>query len=199
MKYKIITTDKGKSVVDESAEIKENTYYENNGVVFLSDSIYNEENNPNNSNPRVTDFNNKVIATINHSISLDVPMVIYEEWENSWEIVNSELKEGVNPSAYKLGWLGKAAQQEKSLYSEEDLINFANWCRIYDNQNSNEVNTIFQLRRKYKSLNQEYIELEMEYAPGNRKEAEGENHMTKHCMKIKTDRVNGQLMAYIKK
>jgi len=73
MKYKVITTDKGKIVVDESAEIKENTYYENNGVVFLSDSIYNEGNNPNNSNPRVTDFNNKVIATINHSISLDVP------------------------------------------------------------------------------------------------------------------------------
>ena len=190
MKYKLIKLKGNKSVlVDESAEIKENTYYENNGVVFLSDSIYNEGNNPNNSNPRITDFNNKVIATINHSISLDVPMVIYEEWGNSWEIVNSELKEGVNPSAYRLGWLGKAAQQQETLYSKEDLINFANLCRAYDTKNNNEVNTIYQLRMKYKNPNQEYIELEKDH----------DDTAPYPKTKIKTNRVNGQLMAYIKK
>ena len=44
-------------------EIKEGDWYENNGVIFKADDVFNEGNNPNNSNPRVTDFNNKIILT----------------------------------------------------------------------------------------------------------------------------------------
>lgn len=28
-----------------------------------------------------------------------------QNWQKSWEIVNSQLPNGVNPSAYRLGWL----------------------------------------------------------------------------------------------
>lgn len=46
-------------IVDDS-EIKSNSFYVNNKVIFLSDSVYNEGNNPNNSNPKVTDYNYKI-------------------------------------------------------------------------------------------------------------------------------------------
>ena len=42
------------------------------------------------------------------------------EWSKSWEVTNSQIKGGVNPHAYRLGWLDKASQ-EKGIYSEDDL------------------------------------------------------------------------------
>jgi hypothetical protein len=42
--------------------IEPNSLYINNGVFFTSDSVYGERNNPNNSNPRVTDHNYKVLT-----------------------------------------------------------------------------------------------------------------------------------------
>jgi len=189
MKYKVITTDKGKIVVDESAEIKENTYYENNGVVFLSDSIYNEGNNPNNSNPRVTDFNNKVIATINHSISLDVLMVI----------VQNEIKESLEnhysdgTPKEKIAFLfGYKAAQQKGVYSEEQVrsvIETAN-IALANNIKSLDSDKIIQ------SLNQEYIELEMETSYLDWKK--GDKEKLSDTLQIRTDRVDGQLMAYQK-
>lgn len=59
---KLIRLDNNQFViVDLKAEIKPNTCYENNKVLFLSDNVYDEGNNPNNSNPIVTDYNNSVI------------------------------------------------------------------------------------------------------------------------------------------
>lgn len=49
-------------IVTSNEEILPNTLYMNNGVLFTSDSVYNEGNNPNNSNPRVTNHNFKVVA-----------------------------------------------------------------------------------------------------------------------------------------
>jgi hypothetical protein len=46
----------------DKREILPNTWYENSGVLFLSDSVYNKGNNPNNSNPIVTDFNRSIVA-----------------------------------------------------------------------------------------------------------------------------------------
>ena len=46
----------------DKKEILNNSWYENNGVLFLSDPVYNDGNNPNNSNPRVTNFNRCIIA-----------------------------------------------------------------------------------------------------------------------------------------
>ena len=42
------------------------------------------------------------------------------EWSKSWEVTNSQIKGGVNPHAYRLGWLDKASQ-EKGIYSEDDI------------------------------------------------------------------------------
>ena len=62
MQTKLMQTKDYLLFIDEEAEIKENTWYENKGLLFLSDCKYDEGNNPNNSNPKVTDFNNSVVA-----------------------------------------------------------------------------------------------------------------------------------------
>jgi hypothetical protein len=49
--------------ITSDEEIKPNDWYENNGVIFKADTPFDEGNNPNNSNPRVTDFNKKIILT----------------------------------------------------------------------------------------------------------------------------------------
>ena len=49
-------------IVTSDEEILPNTLYMNNGVLFTSDFVYDEGNNPNNSNPKVTNHNFKVIA-----------------------------------------------------------------------------------------------------------------------------------------
>jgi hypothetical protein len=49
--------------ITNDEEIKPNDWYENNGVIFKADTLFDEGNNPNNSNPRVTDFNKKIILT----------------------------------------------------------------------------------------------------------------------------------------
>jgi len=49
--------------ITNDEEIKPNDWYENNGVIFKADTPFDEGNNPNNSNPRVTDFNKKIILT----------------------------------------------------------------------------------------------------------------------------------------
>jgi hypothetical protein len=49
--------------ITSDEEIKPNDWYENNGVIFKADVVFDEGNNPVNSNPRVTDFNKKIILT----------------------------------------------------------------------------------------------------------------------------------------
>ena len=49
--------------ITSDKEIKPNDWYINNGVIFKADVVFDEGNNPNNSNPRVTDFNKKIILT----------------------------------------------------------------------------------------------------------------------------------------
>ena len=70
----------------DKIEIKVNTWYENNGVLFISDSIYNEGNNPNNSNPKVTDFNKKIIAQSTNRLD-GVPVIDFSDFvnENGYE------------------------------------------------------------------------------------------------------------------
>ena len=82
---KTITTPKGKVLVDESAEIKEGDY------IFSA-----AENRVIKTQYKVNDgFYNriKIIATINHSISLDVPMVIVEDAVNFCKTTEVDLKE----------------------------------------------------------------------------------------------------------
>jgi hypothetical protein len=44
--------------------------------------------------------------------------------------------------------------REKYKYTEEDMLEFANWCRIHDKKHPNEVWMIGQLLTKYESIHQ---------------------------------------------
>ena len=194
MKYKEIKLKDNKSIlVEESAEINKGCkYYDgiNIGTAFKNNAGFYKDCD-------------KIIATINHSISLDVPMIVIEDegWESSWEITNSKIKNGVNPNAYRLGWLGKSAQQ-KGVYSEEDLINLVAFiCNKEDGNDitiseSGEMPSLI-VKQFIQSLNQEYIELEMDC------DYLIQCHCTsnKNCLKptIKTNRIDGQLISYTKK
>jgi len=191
MKYKVITTPQVTVLVDESADItrfdylfgtKEKTIYTPEGeeTVEWQNKLFGEK----------TWF--KIIATINHSISLNVPMVRYVEWGKSWEIINAQL-DGVNPHAYSLGWLDKAAQQ-KGAYSEEDLKNALH--KMYSIFMDDDIKSKMEALKGFhtikqniiQSLNQKYIELETEH----------DDTVPYPKTRIKTNRVDGQLMAYVK-
>jgi hypothetical protein len=57
---------------------------------------------------------------------------------------------------YNLGVFikGYNKAREKYKFTEEDLLDFANWCRIHDSKHPNEVWLICQLLTKYQSLQQ---------------------------------------------
>lgn len=117
-------------LVDESAEILPDTWYENNGVLFLSDSVYNEGNNPNNSNLIVTDHNNAVIFA-EKELNLDVPVLNWRDWEIEQEALKY-FKTIFKDSTLTVSWLQDYIKtfketfiagynHNKSKYTEEDL------------------------------------------------------------------------------
>ena len=73
-------------------EIKEGEWYENNGVIFKADDVFDEGNNPNNSNPRVTDFNNKIILTTDQDLIKDGVQSISNEFLE-WFVKNPSCEE----------------------------------------------------------------------------------------------------------
>jgi hypothetical protein len=75
---------------------------------------------------------------------------------------NDELDDlilGVSANSFEEGY-NKA--REKYKFTEEDMLEFTNWCRIHDNNHKNEVWTIQQLFEKYKSLQQQKIPVAFE-------------------------------------
>ena len=48
------------------------------------------------------------------------------------------------------GFIAGAKWQAERSYSEEEILEFANWCRIEDNKNTNRVITIQQLFEQFK-------------------------------------------------
>ena len=190
MKYKVIKTDKGEVAIDEYGES---------------------------------------VATINHSIGLDFPMVVVEnEVHKLAEKANGYLFYSAKPLtligsralAFNEGFIeGHKASQQKGGYSEEELIKYLEWIGemgwYYEKENNQWVHddelgsfkSTQDLVNHYKiqSLKHKYIELEMEW-----------DCQLKPCVKenpncvlpndgvckakeiIKTDRLNGQLMAYVK-
>jgi len=197
MKYREIKLENNKSVlVDESAEIKglyhdsfTNKLYQSNGADYVKSAQV-----------------NNVVATINHSISLNVPMVIVEdEVEKVCELEynkhpNNEILYGNDKYkilAYKAGVFdGFKAAQEKGVFSDLITKQINDFRHDLRESTSNYVKqncegAIFGLNRLLQSLKQEeYIELEMEsgYIDGS----VGDD-------RIKTTQdSNGQLMAYLK-
>ena len=209
---KTITTPQGKIIVDESAEIKGSDWFYNDWCKGISINQYPHEADLNNYSEAIHLPDNqflqnksncyKVIATINHSISLDVPMVIVEDevekqwliFYKDWLMKNSGVKVLTAPDRVMFNAGYKAAQQ-KGVYSEEDLRKSYNYGKIpkaifYLKDGGKEtVETSFDKFIQY--LKQEYIELDMEEIPLN---SDGSNYQ----LVIKTNRVNGQLMAYKK-
>ena len=116
---KTITTPHGKVLVDESAEIEEGWIVTRNNRVGKFEKTDGKE--------LLIGNKGLVIATINHSVSLDIPMVIVED-----EIEKLALKE--NPKKTTAGYYdhwstpkrkgfkaGFERAQQKGVYSEEAI------------------------------------------------------------------------------
>lgn len=130
--YKLIMLPNPILVSDE--KINPTEPYLNNGVVFYADSVFDEGNNPNNSNPIVTDHNFKIIAGIEGLPKLDlsaieigwvdVEKLAYKRLPimptfDKGEIINSDTNFFI-----RLGWVEgfKASQSlNEKKYSEEDM------------------------------------------------------------------------------
>jgi len=192
MKYKEIKLEDNKSIlVDESAEIKSDEHY-----VAWEDNykipqwvIYVRGVGLNGKAPY------KVIATINFSIDKDIPVVIFEDEVEKLALIEypgGAYDEELARDCFITGY--KAAQQK----AEEDLI------KAYDKGEQvrySKVGEAVLKQRFIKSLNQEYIELEREYLSndGNWKDVLLPSEWDAYTKnRIKTDRVGGQLMAYVK-
>lgn len=86
MDYKLIKLEQGYIIVSNNY-IKENSWYEHGGILFLSDSEYNEGNNPNNLNPPVTNYNRCVIAS---NFIPQLPNINFNNLEEEFGIVDVE-------------------------------------------------------------------------------------------------------------
>jgi len=62
------------------------------------------------------------------------------------------INEREKQTAY-LEFINGAKWQAERMYSEEELLEFANWCRIQDNKYPNRVITIQQLIEQFKKNN----------------------------------------------
>jgi hypothetical protein len=222
---KKITTPQGIIVVDESAEIKEDDWFYNDWCkgIFINQYAHKATlNNYSNAvhlpdNQFLQNKSNcyKIIDTINHSISLDVPMVIVEDAvEKEANTLYKKYCEDKNIDYHLLDssvfYLGYKASQQKG-YSEEDLRKAISMaiCAI-DPTIIGSAYYILEENKIINSLKQESIELDMEVDTTEIDNCNKFNRETgcilPHCkcedgtlLKIKTNRVNGQLMAYIKK
>jgi len=220
MELRVVTTEKGKILVDESADAKD-------GELVIQDGGLNRIGiGTHQASIAYTIKPLKIMASINHSISLDVPMVIVEDEIEKMAIDFDKSKfrnfkrEHTSTEFYETAIdgiiAGYKASQQKGVYSEEDLIKYLDWIGemgwYYEKSTSlwvhdDEVGSFKStedLVNHYKinSLGEEYIELEMEIIRQNQcvnkcasYPSECLCEMTKQ---IKTNRVNGQLMAYLK-
>jgi len=184
MKHKLITTKQGKIVVDETAEINVNDFITDSYKIWRwldNSSLLGR---------------NKVLYTINFSINKDIPMVIIEDEVEKLVKELYKMEDGnftmnmVNTENRRAFIAGCKMMKEKGIYSEEVLRNAfqcgQQWVKdMTDDKEPENLNQFIQ------SLNQEYIELEIEQYTQNL-------HKDIWYERVKTDRVDGQLMAYVK-
>lgn len=185
MKYRVVPTLIGKIIIDEITRIKPNDYY-----VAWEDNyeipqwiIYVLVSGLNGKTPC------KIIGTINHSINKNIAMVIVEDEverladEYSKSFIDAHGTEEVDFIA------GYKKKEQEGVYSEKDMqLCWQQAIRSYIGKES----TLF-FDQYIQSLKQEYIELETEEYGTTMKDFKDVNY------RIKTNRVNGQLMAYVKK
>lgn len=118
-------------LVDEEAEIKPNTWYENNKVLFLSDAVYDEGNNPN--------LNNKNNAVIFAEKELNIEGVPTFEWRDFEveKLAEEKMLEHYplnDRRGFELGFI-EGYKSNPAKYTEEDLrkaIHMANEGAVDD-------------------------------------------------------------------
>ena len=206
MKYLKINLEDNKSVlVDESADKSNQGFYlmiDETSILYLTVDEHKGTHERNNQWAKIT-------ATINHSISLDVPMVIIEDEiekmaKEKYQYTSQNPPYTViEPKSKIEGFIaGYKAAQQKGVYSEEDLakcITFG-W-ELSHYHRDKEPHVLLKMQTNYiQSLKQEYIELETECTYGDECPSKGAFDKQNLCnIIIKTNRdENGQLMAYKK-
>jgi len=150
MKYKEIKLGNDKSVlVDESDTTKliKGDWHIEKGHIINQFPDY------------LTDLDEckKIVATINHSIDKDVPMVTVEDVTGAGVLIkNLEIEINKTPTGYLRNLLCDAniliQSQQKNVYSEDDMGNLWDFCAF----NKGTFEKFIQ------SLNREYVELETE-------------------------------------
>ena len=75
-----------------------------------------------------------------------------KKYANDWEEIHPELDpENMTPiEVSEIDFKEGAKWQSERMYSEEEVFEFANWCRIQDNKYPNRVITIQQLFEQFK-------------------------------------------------
>jgi len=185
MKYEVVKTLQGKVVVDKSADVNVNDWmYSSEFGIYMSKGKWkylNEETGT-----------YKIVASINFSINKDVPMVVVEDVvkELAFKKYGKDIYAIDEVDAFIAGY--KAAQ-EGGTYSESIVRDTISKSRkgMFLNEG--------HIKEYIDSLKQEYIELEMEIVNCYDDHGEGQISYRNYKEIIKTDTVDGQLIAYLKK
>ena len=167
MRYKVITLkDNTRILVDESTGEINN--YVTDGVKIAKVNCLTVDD-PNKH------LHKKLIATINHSISLDVPMVVVEDEVMKLAIIDASLiwndettleNEQRELNGHIVGFInGHKANQQKGVYSEADLRSMFNFGVNEGAECQKGLGrcTYEQYLAQIQSANKDHIELEMDW------------------------------------
>ena len=115
--------------ITSDEEIKEGDWYENNGVIFKADDVFDEGNNPNNSNPKVTYFNIKIILTTDQDLIKDGVQAIDDEFLQ-WFVKNPNCDEVKLEYRYNF-YAGKYLTHYKIIIPKEEptAYHYLSCCR----------------------------------------------------------------------
>jgi hypothetical protein len=190
MKHKVITTSQGKVVIDETADRSNQGFY----VMFDTSSTLFSLIDKHTGGYVRNDQWSKIIATINFSIDKDIPVIVVEDEVE--KLARREYGSSIysieQVEAFKEGY---KASQQNGVYSEEDLRKVAQFAQGAELTYVTDEGKEILISKFIQSLNKEYIELETDLTLGN-EEDENQNLIPVMC--LKTDRVNGQLISYVK-
>ena len=205
MKLKVVTTDKGRVFVDESIGVVDDDkgyFYD-----FNYNKITKTARDVNGDKYHARRDIKKIVASIDFSIDKDLPMAVveYDVQKLAVEFANDNKSKFNNWYGCRDGFIA-GSNKQKGVYSEEDLISFGKKCfyKGFNKSENDDANCFTAWKEEapelIMDLKQEYIELEIEevYSGETLASASGFSLKTDAIKSIKTSRVDGQLMAYLK-
>ena len=196
MKYRVVETSQGKVAVDESTEIpKQGDWVLDNNCP----AIFGHDFGAVHTKEEIIKLP-RIVASINHSIDKDVPMVVVDAYDIEKDWGNLAILKmicetsGIGNSYFKEKERLKAkySVKQKGCYSKENMLEA---YRKGEQSRYSKIGEAVLESRFIQSLDYEYIELESDYTVFKSCCKSKEDC---HCNRIKTDRVDGQLMAYLK-